>query len=127
TRPPSVAGAADPLPAIGGADRELLDRVVERGPRALRHRDRAIAGQDYADLAHEASPDVARALAITIDAISDQEWIPPVLGAGLYSGTGGVELRVHQAHLAGQVEVVIVPRDAGLQPIPSLELIERVA
>ncbi|UCC63668.1 MAG: baseplate J/gp47 family protein, partial [Anaerolineae bacterium] len=63
--------------AHGGAEQESLAEVKEREPRALRHRDRAVTAQDIEDLAHEASPDVARARAITphFDPIA-LEWLP---------------------------------------------------
>ncbi|MBO1351112.1 MAG: baseplate J/gp47 family protein [Hormoscilla sp. GUM202] len=51
--------------ASGGAEREALDRVQERGPKTLRHRHRAVTAEDIEDLAFEASAEVARALAIT--------------------------------------------------------------
>jgi predicted phage baseplate assembly protein len=60
---PFVAGVMNHEPAGGGADAEDLELVRERGPRLLRHRDRAVAVDDYADLALQASSEVARALA----------------------------------------------------------------
>ncbi len=51
--------------AEGGADQEPFDGVKERGPKLLRHRDRAVTLADFEDLAYEASPAVARAYAIS--------------------------------------------------------------
>jgi hypothetical protein len=62
---PYVAAVSNPEAASGGADAEALERVVERGPKTLRHRHRAVTAQDLEDLAFEASPAVARARAIT--------------------------------------------------------------
>lgn len=52
-------------PASAGAEQEALERVLERGPKTLRHRNRAVTAEDIEDLAFEASAEVARALAIT--------------------------------------------------------------
>ena len=62
--------------AGGGADRESLERVKERGPKTLRHRFRAVTQQDIEDLAFEASPDVARARAITPKFDPNGNWLP---------------------------------------------------
>lgn len=53
--------------AAGGAQQETLDRLKERVPKQLRHRDRAVTIEDFADLAYEASTDVARVKVITPD------------------------------------------------------------
>jgi hypothetical protein len=107
---PYIDGTINFEAASGGADLEDMAQVKERGPRVLRHRGRAVAAQDFADLAREASTDVARARTITpnFDPF-DQEWIPPDTIAN-----------------AGQVGVIIVPNGTEAQPIPSLELINRV-
>ena len=53
------------LPAgPGGAPSEPIDRLQARGPRVLRHRDRAVAAADLEDLAAAASAEVASAAAI---------------------------------------------------------------
>ena len=80
--------------AGAGADAETLEAVKERGPKALRHRGRAVTAQDFEDLAQEASPAVAQAKAIA-----------PQNGNG-----------------AGSVELIIVPRSNDPQPTPSLDL-----
>ncbi len=74
---PYVAAVTHEEAAGGGADRESLERVKERGPKALRHRGRAVTVADYADLAIEVSPQVARARAIAprFDPI-DLPWLP---------------------------------------------------
>lgn len=84
--------------ATGGSDQESLQQVKTRGPRQLRHRDRAVTGQDFEDMAYAASADVARAKAII--AHGDQE--------------------------AGQVVLIVVPDSNAIQPIPSLGLLDRV-
>ncbi|HEU0013462.1 MAG TPA: putative baseplate assembly protein [Longimicrobium sp.] len=95
---PYVDRVANPEPAAGGAAAEPLDQVRDRGPRTLRHRDRAVTLSDLEDLALEASPEVAVARAV-----------PPA------------DLRE-----AGRVRVLVVPRAARGRPVPSLELLDRV-
>ncbi|MBP0003244.1 MAG: putative baseplate assembly protein [Cyanobacteria bacterium SBC] len=95
---PYIDSAIDYEPSGGGADRETLDRVRERGPKFLRHRDRAVTGADFEDLAREASPDVARSKAITA---TDKD-------------------------TAGRIGLILVPRSNDPQPIPTLDLIDRV-
>ncbi len=74
---PYVDSVTNLEPASGGADRESLERVKERGPKALRHRQRAVTAQDIEDLAFDASADVARALAITPHfATKGLNWLP---------------------------------------------------
>ncbi|MFM6671927.1 MAG: baseplate J/gp47 family protein, partial [Dolichospermum sp.] len=46
--------------AAGGANQEKLERLKERVPQKLRHRNRAVTLQDIEDLAYEASTDVKR-------------------------------------------------------------------
>jgi Baseplate J-like protein len=85
-------------PAAGGAAAESPSALVLRGPRTLRHRDRAVAPADFEDLAVQASTEVARARCI--------------------AATGG--------HDAGQVGLIVVPRSGAAKPVPSLELLGRV-
>jgi hypothetical protein len=95
---PYVDAVTNPEPAGGGSAGETVAEATERGPRALRHRGRAVALADFEDLAREASPEVALARAV-----------PP-----------------RGADEAGSVALVIVPRGADPRPVPSLELLERV-
>lgn len=57
---PGVEAIFNPRPAEGGADGESLASVSGRGPFTIRAGRRAITLEDYATLAHEASPAVAR-------------------------------------------------------------------
>lgn len=95
---PYVDGVTNHQSPNGGADRENIESVKERGPKTLRHRWRAVTSQDFEDLAHEASPDVARALAIP----------------------------AHSGSESGVVGLILVPRSSGPRPVPSLDLINRV-
>jgi hypothetical protein len=62
--------------AMGAANQESLERVKERGPKQLRHRDRAVTAQDMEDLAFEASAEVVRARAIPPRFSDELEWLP---------------------------------------------------
>lgn len=84
--------------AQGGLAVETLDNLRVRGPRTLRHRDRAVAGPDFKDLALEASRDVARAWGWQAQDLASR----------------------------GKVTLVIVPHSQELMPTPSQELIEVV-
>jgi Baseplate J-like protein len=54
-------------PAAGGAQQESLERLKERVPKQLRHRDRAVTFEDIVDLAYAASTDVARVKVVSPD------------------------------------------------------------
>jgi predicted phage baseplate assembly protein len=95
-------------PARGGADAETIGSLRERGPRAIRHRDRAVTIEDFEDLAMLASPEVARAKCVPLHDLSAD---PDAKGAPL----------------PGKVSVIIVPRLTEAKPLPSRVLLERVA
>jgi hypothetical protein len=84
--------------AAGGADAESLVEARVRGPRTLRHRDRAVATADLEDLAREASLAVARVRAVGADSGAD----------------------------AGSVGVIVVPHGDEAKPVPSLEVLNEV-
>jgi hypothetical protein len=111
---PYVDGVTSHEPAAGGADAEPAARARERGPRELRHSWRAVAAQDFEDLALAATPEVARALAITpyVDPIYEQ-WAITVT-------------EEEAAAKAGWVRLVIVPHGDGPAPMPTPELLRRV-
>lgn len=98
TTVPYVQSAANLEPSAGGSPLEDLDSIKVRGPKTLRHRDRAVVGADFEDLALQASTDVARAKVIVAQ---------------------GLET-------AGSVGIVVVPRDDVPQPVPSIELLNQV-
>ena len=93
--------------ATGGAEEETLESLIERAPREVRHRQRAVTAEDYQDLAKLASPEVIRAKSIPL--------------ANLASNPLDMDLNV-----PGAVSVIIVPRSQEAKPSPSLELIRRV-
>ena len=92
--------------SAGGAEAETLNSLIERAPREIRHRQRAVTLEDYEDLAKLASPEVIRAKCIPLTNLK----VNPL-------DTGG---------LLGAVSVIIVPRSTEAKPLPSLELINRV-
>lgn len=53
-KPPLAVKIHQPLPLLGGTDAETLDAAERRIPALLRHRDRAVVGEDYRRLAREA-------------------------------------------------------------------------
>jgi hypothetical protein len=106
TTVPYVEKATNPEAAAGGAEAETTDALLERMPRTLRHRDRAVTLEDYEDLARLASSEVARALCVPLrDLLADPLGEVPQPGA---------------------VSVVVVPRTSDVKPLPTMELLEGV-
>ncbi len=111
TTVPYVDAVTNVEPAAGGADAETIPELVDRAPCTMRHRGQAVTREDYEDLAHLASPAVARALCVpNYDLAADPD------------GTRFV---------AGAVSLIIVP-DAGAlaqsggRPLPTTELLNQV-
>jgi hypothetical protein len=126
------------VPAAGGADPEPVERVRVRGPLGLRHGGRAVAAEDYADLAATASPDVARALAVPVPVNPlDVAWIHPAPvdpapegplpdGSVLCAAPAGA-VPTHSPPSAGRVTVTVVPESGDVRPAPSRQLLDEVA
>jgi predicted phage baseplate assembly protein len=91
-------------PSSGGTDAESLDDFGERAPAVVRHRDRAVAAEDFEDLARAASGEVARAKCLPLSDLSEDA----------------------SAGRPGAVSVVIVPRSTDPRPLPSTALLDRV-
>ncbi len=89
----------NPVPAFGGHDRETEAEAAVRGPRQLRHRERAVTAEDYEYLARAADAHVAR--------------------VRCFSGCNGQMERE-----AGSVTLVVMARDegAGKRYFPELSL-----
>jgi len=98
---PGIQNVFNPRAAEGGADGEAPGAVLERAPRTVRHRGRAIEGADYEVLAVEASPAVRIVRAI-----------PGRNPAGQL--------------LPGWVTVLIIPYSKDPRPYPSFGLREHV-
>jgi predicted phage baseplate assembly protein len=56
-----IETVTNPLPAMGGADRETIDEAKNRAPYTIKSRDRAVTTEDYEMLALRASTQLARA------------------------------------------------------------------
>ncbi|MEZ4384616.1 MAG: putative baseplate assembly protein [Nannocystaceae bacterium] len=124
--------------ASGGTQAEAAERVRARGPRLLRHRDRAVTVDDYRDLALASAQEVVRAYVMTskynpIDMVVDlaaldaeAEGAPQTDADGWVVLEGIPEDTAAVAENAADVRVIIVPDDDASQPVPSLGLIERV-
>jgi hypothetical protein len=99
--------------ATGGADAETADSLLERAPKALRHRYRAATIEDYEDLAKLASPEVARALCVPLLDLAQQPSKVITTPQDEISG-------------AGKVSVIIVPRMQVVNPLPTQTLMRHV-
>jgi predicted phage baseplate assembly protein len=106
TTVPYVDKVSNREPAEGGADAEALASLLQRAPRALRHRHRAVSVEDYQDLALLASPEVARARCVPLhDLASDPDAL---------------------VFRPGTVSLIVVPHSSDARPLPSLALIDQV-
>ncbi|MFY1671338.1 putative baseplate assembly protein [Plantactinospora sp. WMMB334] len=104
-------------PASGGSDWEPLDRVRSRGPKTLRHRDRAVTADDVADLAFESSAEVARAQAVPPTGFDPFDlWLDP----------DEQPRDEHGQPDAGGIGVIVVPHSAAPRPTPSIGLLRQV-
>jgi predicted phage baseplate assembly protein len=103
TAVPYVSKVVNWLPADGGGDAETKAALLDRGPRMLRHGNRAVALEDFEDLAMLASEEVARAKCIP-----------------LYDLETDLDARFRKP---GTVSVIIVPRSADPMPKPGTQLL----
>jgi len=103
------------LPAVGGADGEPQESLLERAPKALRHRDRAVTAEDFEDLARLASPQIARALCVPLlDLTKKPASRPPDRGSE------------EEVAGAGWVSVIVVPFGSESAPLPDRVLLRQV-
>jgi hypothetical protein len=107
---PAVGAVVNLEPASGGLDAEDAAEVRAHASAWLRHRDRAVCEDDFADLALKASPEVARAICV---AGRD-------LGIAAPDGAGELRMR------PGVVSTIVIPRSTEPCPQPSLDLLETV-
>jgi hypothetical protein len=119
---PYVEWVTNHLPAAGGQDQEGLDSLNRGAATLLRHRDRAISVDDYADLAMKASPEVARAKCVPTCDVKDSQ--------------GSQDNRETETRL-GSVCIIVVPKTGEasgqmhnemheIRPQPSFELLKNV-
>lgn len=106
TAVPFVDSVTNLEPASGGQDVEDWDSLRERGPRWLRHRNRAVTIEDYEDLAIQASAAVARAKCYPLRDLTEDS--------------------SSAAYRPGVVSVVIVPSSTDPVPKPGLDLLRQV-
>ena len=98
---PFVDSVINPLPAEGGMDSETTDRLLMRGSRLLRNRNRAITVTDYESLIYDSFPSIAKVKCL-----------------------GGIDLsgKSDPAHIM----IAIIPSSLEDKPLPSLALINDV-
>jgi predicted phage baseplate assembly protein len=106
TTVPYIEKASNVEPAEGGVDAESNADLIARAPRTLRHGGRAVALQDYEDLALAASPEVARAKSVPLRHLQDDP-----LG---------------NTAVPGAISLIIVPRSTDAKPLPSAGLMTLV-
>ncbi|WP_435210116.1 putative baseplate assembly protein [Streptomyces sp. bgisy034] len=115
---PSVDSVTHHEPASGGSAWEPLERVRVRGPRSLRHRDRAVTAQDFEDLAFESSAELARVRAVLPSRFDPFGlWFDPATGE---------PKDAHAEADAGGIGIVVVPHSGAARPVPGLGLLRRV-
>jgi hypothetical protein len=103
---PYVEAVTNPEAAAGGRDEEDKDALRRRAVAQIRHRNRAICADDYADLARMASPMVAYAKCITGEDLA----------------CAPAKRRVE----AGMISVIILPDSIEPRPRPSFDLLRTV-
>jgi len=119
-------------PSTGGNEQESLENLKERSPQRLRHRNRAVTAQDFADLVYEASIEIARVKIITpemmfpnYNPLLEELWLEP-------DGTSNQPIEenhiqvFHEKIRGGRVLAIIVPYGQERQPTPTLSLLNRV-
>lgn len=104
---PYVDSVTNAMPAEGGQEQESPE-ALSRGAIALvRHRDRAVCVDDYADLARKASPEIASATCV---ATHDLIRVP----------------ELDNETMPGVVSVIVVPYSNEPRPQPSFQLLRNV-
>jgi len=103
---PYVQKVVNWIPASGGTDPEASDQLLERGPREIRHGNRAVTREDFEDLAMLASREVARAKCVPqCDLSLDRD---------------GKRRRL------GVISLIVVPHSTDSRPVPNSDLFDRV-
>lgn len=109
TTVPYIEKVTNPEAAMGGAEAESLESLLERIPRTIRHRGRAVTLEDYEDLAKLATPAVARAKGVALRSLQ------------LSNDTSDA-----QKIVPGAISVIVVPHSTAAKPLPSLEVLNRI-
>ena len=113
-----------------------MEKLKERSPKRLRHRDRAVTAQDFEDLVYEASTEIARVKIITpemmranYNPLLEEMWLNPdgtrsVTNAQLSEQN---RIKVFDREIrGGRVLAIVVPHSRDRQPTPNLALLNRV-
>jgi hypothetical protein len=109
TTVPYIEKVTNPEAATVGAEAESLESLLERIPRTIRHRGRAVTLEDYEDLAKLATPAVARAKGVALRSLQ------------LSNDTSDA-----QKIVPGAISVIVVPHSTAAKPLPSLEVLNRI-
>ena len=107
---PAVESVINLEPATGGLDAEDAAHVRAHASAWLRHRDRAVCADDFADLALKASPEVARAFCVAGRDL------------GIAAPDGARELETQP----GVVSTIVIPWATDPSPQPSFDLLKTV-
>ena len=107
---PAVESVINLEPATSGLDAEDAARVRAHASAWLRHRDRAVCADDFADVALKASPEVARAFCVAGRDL------------GMAAPDGVRELETQP----GVVSTIVIPWATDPSPQPSLDLLKTV-
>ncbi len=103
---PYVQKVTNWVSSSGGTDPETDASLLERGPRGVRHRGRAVGAEDYEDLALLASREVARAKCVPLyDLKADRD---------------------ARRKRPGLISLILVPNSTNPKPAPSSDLFDRV-
>ncbi|QWH88427.1 putative baseplate assembly protein [Bacillus toyonensis] len=100
----SIAGidsVSNPEAAMGGCDTESIEQALKRGPKMLKHQDRAVTIEDFENLAFQASRNIAKVKCHSN--IDDKGQFQP-----------------------GCITIMIIPQSHEIQPKPSAELKRQV-
>lgn len=130
---PGIAGVTNHAPAMGGSDPEDEASFSARAAAGLRHRGRAVSLPDLEDLACEASPKVARALALPIVydpiaisvSVDDLAQEPGLLGQFIQLPQVPAATAEACAQ-AGRLHVIVVPTGAAPRPTADAGLLALV-
>lgn len=135
---PHVESVTNPAPSTGGRDADSAEVLRQSAAAWLRHRDRAVARDDYAELARQASPEVARAACAMATDLAAAPATNSAADSAADSVAGSVADSLADSHTdpgadaahgqaaPGVVSVVIVPYGSEARPQPTRGLLEQV-
>lgn len=106
----------NPEPAGGGCDMESLEEVIKRGPKVLKHRNRAVTAEDFEWLARQAYPNIAKIKCMANYNVNMEKEIGAITIIALPKG-GGSGLQFFP-ELKKQVEAYLLERAANTVAFP---------